>query len=73
MSAFDAICTAAKFMDVQPEDITGPSTRPRYCEARWLAASLLDEAGWSTNEIGDVLGGRDHSTIVKMLNGGKGR
>ena len=49
-------------------DILGPSRRKKLVAVRRLCILMLREKGYSTTEIGRVLGGRDHSTIVHALN-----
>lgn len=67
MTARYAIAAAARTVGVRIRDVTSRTRHPRHCEARGLAAALLAEAGWSTAQIGEALGGRDHSTIVELL------
>jgi hypothetical protein len=50
------------------EDILGKSRLKRVVAVRHLCILMLREKGYSTTEIGRVLGGRDHSTIVHALN-----
>lgn len=47
--------------------LRGPSRGATLCRARFHAAKMLREAGYSLKEIGYVLGGRDHSTIIHAL------
>jgi hypothetical protein len=50
------------------EDMLGRSRLKRVVAVRHLCILMLREKGYSTTEIGRVLGGRDHSTIVHALN-----
>lgn len=56
-----AMCTEHR---VDYTDVVGPSRRRRICRARYSIAKTLREEGWSYDEIGEALGGRNHSTII---------
>lgn len=72
MSADFAIQMASRVTGVRVKWIKSRSRCPRHVSARRLVAEMLQQDGWSTTEIGLELD-RDHSTIVSLLNGGKGR
>lgn len=48
-------------------ELKGSSRKKDVTAARFRAFWRLRQAGWSTNEIGLVLGGRDHSTVIAGL------
>lgn len=48
-------------------EITGQSRSQTAIVARRVIAMLAREAGYSLNEIGAMLGGRDHSTVLCAL------
>lgn len=65
LEAIDAI---AQQYGYTVEDMLGKSRLKRVVAVRRLCILMLREKGYSTTEIGRVLGGRDHSTIVHALN-----
>lgn len=52
---------------VHLHDIYGPSKRADIVEARDAIAAGLYAVGWSQVDIGEFLGGRDHSSVSRML------
>ncbi|MCR4263980.1 MAG: chromosomal replication initiator protein DnaA [Candidatus Roizmanbacteria bacterium] len=55
----------AVHFDLKPEHITGKSRKKQFAEPRQLLMYLLrHELGISLNEIGLLLGGRDHTTVM---------
>ena len=55
----------AVHFDLKPEYITGKSRKKQFTEPRQLLMYLLrHEMGISFTEIGKLLGGRDHTTIM---------
>lgn len=49
------------------EDILGPRKFKHLVTVRRKCIVMLREKGYSTTEIGRIMGGRDHSTIVHAL------
>jgi len=49
------------------DELKGPSRLSDVARARYRAFWRLRQAGWSTVEIGRVMGGRDHSTVIAGL------
>lgn len=49
---------------VRPHDVTGPSRYGLYLKARYAVCLALRRRGWSYGQIGALLGGRDHTTIM---------
>lgn len=49
--------------DTTVEEIIGSRRFRKFTDARRIAAFLLREAGITLEEIGNILGGRDHSSI----------
>ena len=49
------------------EDILGPRKFKHLVAVRRKCIVVLREKGYSTTEIGRIMGGRDHSTIVHAL------
>jgi len=47
--------------------IRGPLRHRMYSRARFVAALVMRWDGWSFNEIGAELGGRDHSTTMQQV------
>jgi hypothetical protein len=64
----DAVDAIAQQYGYTVEDMLGRSRLKRVVAVRHLCILMLREKGYSTTEIGRVLGGRDHSTIVHALN-----
>jgi chromosomal replication initiation ATPase DnaA len=60
-------------LGVDPLDVRGPRRFPRLVRCRRQIATELRAAPWSMSlsEIGHALGGRDHTTILSLLRGGK--
>ena len=56
-----------KVCDVSQKDIQGHSERKNLVKARRAFASLANLYGASLDEVGAVLGNRDHSAIVSYL------
>ena len=64
----EAIDAVAQQYGYTVGDMLGRSRLKRVVAVRRLCILMLREKGYSTTEIGRVLGGRDHSTIVHALN-----
>lgn len=60
----DILDRASALFDVTPAQILSHSRSPRYCEARCAVAYAVRERGWSLQEIGRALDGRNHATII---------
>lgn len=66
------IAAVAGWFGYSPDDLTGKSRKEHIVTARFVAAKLLRDQEWqhsgyvrfSYPEIGTLLGGRDHSTII---------
>jgi len=57
--------TVADFFDIELEDILGKSRKKKYSLPRQIAMFLLrEELDMSYPEIGNELGGRDHTTAI---------
>jgi len=54
-------------------ELCGPWRKRPVAEARRHAAKELRKLGLQLKEIGQVLGQRDHSTVINLLNGPKER
>ncbi len=62
------INSVAEFFDLKPEDIKGKSRKKKLVRCRAIAGFLVrEELKLSYPEIGQHLGGRDHSTIIYAL------
>jgi chromosomal replication initiator protein len=60
----DVIRVVANHFDVLPEALIGPSRKQPIAHFRQIVMYLLrEENGLSLQQVGDELGGRDHSTI----------
>lgn len=59
------ISLVAKYFDFKNKDIVGKSRKAELVEARHVAIFLLrDELGLQLTKIGELMGGRDHTTIM---------
>lgn len=47
-----------------PADLVGQCRKADVCRARQAAMSAAHDAGYSLKQIGNALGGRDHTTIL---------
>lgn len=57
----------ARQMRMRPADITGRKQQPEYVNARSAVALTLRSFGWSYPRIGKVLGNRDHTTVINLI------
>lgn len=58
----DKVCAYYK---VAPEDVLGPRKHQILIDARWVLAKALRAKGrLSYPQIGKIIGGRDHTTII---------
>ncbi len=58
----DRVCT---FYKVTPADVLGPKRHQHFIDARWVFAKALRAKGrLSYPQIGKIIGGRDHTTII---------
>lgn len=65
VAADSIIETIAKIYDISVDNIKGKSRLPKYVEPRKIAAFVLYELlNLYNRAIGQILGGRDHSTII---------
>lgn len=63
------IAEAASDWGITQAEFVGPSRRKECVGARRDAAQEMRKLGMAWKEIGHHLGGRDHSTIINLLNG----
>jgi len=49
---------------VKVSEIRGASRSYHLCRPRWAVMAAMHRAGWSTPQIGHMLGGRDHTTVL---------
>lgn len=63
------LATVADHFDLTSADLTGPARTRQVSEARQAAAWVLRKAiaSISLESIGQLLGGRDHTTIIHSL------
>lgn len=63
------------YYGASPADIRGPRRDKYFVEVRRKIAGELRAAPWNLSlpHIGRLLGGRDHTTILSLLRGGKHR
>lgn len=62
----------ASDMRVPWYDVVGPIRRRDFVEVRQLVSLYLKEQEWTYKEIGEFLGGRDHSTAVYAVKCARG-
>jgi chromosomal replication initiation ATPase DnaA len=60
------LAAAAALFHVPPSRLLRPGRHRDLCCARWIAAWILRQHGWSTIKIGRFLG-LDHSTVLHGL------
>ena len=65
----EIIADVARAHDVSAVDITGPTRVRKVCAARFEVAWRLHRLPWrpSSVRIGQLLGGRDHATILAAI------
>jgi chromosomal replication initiation ATPase DnaA len=61
------VAAAARFFGIPVHRIYRADKQRTVCDARWVAARVLHTLRWPAVQIGHVLGGRDHSTILHAL------
>ncbi len=65
ITAEQVLSVVAEYYHVDPTDLTGRSRSREIVLPRQMAMYLLrEETGASLPQIGDVLGGRDHTTVI---------
>jgi hypothetical protein len=63
----EIIASIAADMDMTAGDITGRSRQREIADARNLVFHVLVKRGSSTVQVGQWVGGRDHSTVISGL------
>ena len=63
----ELIAAIAQEYDYTLEDVLGPRKFRALVEVRSKCIVMLRDKGYSTTEIGRIMGGRDHSTICHAL------
>jgi len=63
----DLVLLVARVFDKLPSEIKGRGRSQALVKPRRVIAKILRQRGWSYPRIGDVLGGRDHSTAINLL------
>ena len=54
--------------NISKEELEGPNRKREIVKARHVAMYLLhEELGMRDTEIGRLIGGRDHSTVIKAV------
>ncbi len=67
------ISVVAKYFDYRNKDLTGKSRKADLVKARHVAMYLLrEELGLQLIKVGELMGGRDHTTIMHGVNKIKG-
>lgn len=61
------LARASQLSRLVEADILGPGRTRLLCRPRYAIAFVMHELGWSITRIGELLGGRDHSTIFNAL------
>ena len=59
------IAAVAEAFQIRPDDITGPSARFQHAHPRFAVYAIAHDAGYSYPQIGQRIGGRDHSTVIQ--------
>ena len=66
LTAQHVIAQVCRYFNVLPQDLAGPSRKRRTAYTRHVAMYLLrHESQQSLHQIGSLLGGRDHSSILQ--------
>jgi chromosomal replication initiation ATPase DnaA len=63
----DILIKASGLFDVPIKVIIGHSRKRRHCEARFAVVYAARQQRWTLDEIGALLDGRDHSTILHAM------
>lgn len=58
---------AAAHLNVTPEELTGPGRARELVRARAAISRVARDQGYSYPQIGRLLGGRDHTTIMHLI------
>ena len=67
MTPAEALSAVAASRGVSVEALRGAGRGRYVCAARAAAALELHQLGLSTQEVGAVLGGRHHSTVIYLI------
>jgi hypothetical protein len=68
------ILEVARKYGLEPRHLVGPSHRKAFIAARYEAmARIRDELGYSYPQIGQIFGGRNHTTVMYAVNTHHGR
>jgi chromosomal replication initiation ATPase DnaA len=63
----DILIKASGLFDVPIKIIIGHSRKRRHCEARFAVIYAARQQRWTLQEIGALLDGRDHTTVMNGL------
>lgn len=66
--ASEIISGVANDFGMGSADVIGKDRRVHYVAARSVVARILRNRGWSYPKIGMAIGGRDHSTVINLVN-----
>jgi chromosomal replication initiation ATPase DnaA len=66
VDSYQVVAMAAKAFGIAPRRVLEGDRHRSACNARWVAAKVLHVRGWSSPQIGDVLG-LDHSSVLHAL------
>jgi chromosomal replication initiator protein len=69
----DIMKITAKHYGISVADMKGRSRKQRYVGPRQMAALLMKNSKYSLSEIGDAMGGRDHSTVAHSIKKVRGK
>jgi chromosomal replication initiator protein len=62
------ISTVAKYFDFKNKELLGPSRKADLVVARHIAMYLLrDSLGLQHAKVGEIMGGRDHTTVMHAV------
>ena len=62
------ISTVAKYFDYKNKDLLGSSRKADLVQARHIAMFLLrDSLGIQLEKVGELMGGRDHTTVMHAV------
>lgn len=66
-TGLDVVAHVARLHGMTAADLRGPSRAHTVCMVRWRAMKALRERGTTLVRIGELLGGRDHTSVINGL------
>jgi hypothetical protein len=63
----ELVTSVARDFDISHGELIGDCRANEFVDARSVVSRVLHDRGWSYPQIGRLLGGRDHSTVINLV------